>query len=407
VCPACGDVLLRDGTCFRCSRGDDLARSAARELIEADDEDFDLITRVADQQSLAEHLALELAALLDSEDVEIAEFLVGELDDRGFLEMPLDQAAASLDVDLARVELVLGAIQSVGPLGVGARSVQECLQIQLDRWESIGVTHPLARRLVTEHLDALGLGKYGQLARELNVSYDDIIEARDFVRSHLRPYPIAESTDLAPWERQEGPGFIAPDVVVRIDDEGEIDVEIVESRRFSLSISPLYRELAAHLEAGRQAEGGMSKADKEHVQAQVQRARQFLTHIQERRDTMRRVTAYTMARQERFLRHGPRQLQPLTRAEVAEALDLHESTISRAVSGKYILLPSRQVVPYAMMFKAALSIHDVLREIIEGEGHSLTDAELVDELKSRGYKVARRTVAKYRNEMGILPSSLR
>ncbi len=408
VCPACGDPLLRDGTCFRCSRGDDLARQAAQSLAEADDDEFDYFTRVADQRSLAEHLLAELAAVLDDADLAVAEFLVGELDERGFLETPLSMAAMTMGVDEDRVERVLAVLQSVGPLGVGARSVEECLVIQLDRWEELGVAHPLARRLVVDHLDDLGHGKFAELARILDADYEDVVAARDFIRTHLRPYPVAESTDLEPWEREEGPGYIAPDVVVRIGDDDEITVEVIESRRFHLGISPMYRDLARRLEgAGDAVAEHLSDADSAHVQSQVHRAQRFLTHIGERRQTLRRVSDYVMSRQEAFLRHGPRQLVPLTRAEVAEVLGVHESTVSRAVGGKYVQLPSRQVVAYATFFKAALSVHDVLREVIEGEDHPLTDTELAAELARRGYKVARRTVAKYRNEMGILPSSLR
>jgi RNA polymerase sigma-54 factor len=409
-CPACGDPLLADGSCYRCRRGEDLAGLAARDLVEGEDEDepFDVLAVVPDQRSLAEHLLDELAMVLDPSDLPIAEFLVGELDERGFLGSSVDMAAASLGVSVARVEQVLTMLQLVGPLGLGARSVEECLALQLARWEAAGLAHPLARPLVTEHLDDLAAGRYSQLARQLGATNEDVIAARDFIRSHLRPYPIAERIDLAPWERVRGTGFVAPDVVVRSTDDG-FDVEVVESRRYVVSISPLYRDLATALEAGRQADAhaGLSGKDREHVRLQVQRARQFMQHIRERRDTVRRVAAYVMARQSEFLRHGPRQMVPLTRAEVAEALDLHESTVSRATAGKYVLLPSRQVVPFAAFFKAATSVQDVLRELVAQEDRPLTDTELAELLAEQGYDVARRTVAKYRNQLGILPSSLR
>jgi len=408
VCPACGDPLLSDGTCLRCSRGESLADQAARATVEYDEEEHDALSRVADQMSLQEHLMSELTTALDESDWPIAEFLVGELDDRGFLEMSLETVAASLDVPLERVEIVLRALQHVGPLGLGARSVEECLEIQLDRWAEMGEVNELARLLITEHLDDLGQGKYSQLARSLGVEYDDIIAARDFIRSRLRPYPIAESDDTELWEATEAPGFIAPDVIVRLVDD-EIEISIMESRRYSLSISPLYREYAALMAEGREIEDGVGLSDEDvkHIATQVGSARQFMTHVRERRETMRRVSAYVMARQEDYLRRGPRYLKPLTRAEVAEALDLHESTVSRATAGKYVLLPNKQVVPFGSFFKAALSVQDVLRELVENEERPLTDSELADMLTERGYRVARRTVAKYRNQMGILPSSLR
>jgi len=410
LCPACGDPLLPGGTCLRCRRGEDLAGEAARALVEPDSEAeaFDVLTSIADQRSLHEYLLSELAMVLDAADMPIAEYLVGELDDRGFLETSLDLAGHSLGVAPARVERVLAALQSVGPLGIGARSVEECLRLQLDRWAEAGVTCPLARELITEHLEALGRGQYAQLARQLGGSAEDVIAARDFIRTHLRPYPIAEETDLSPWDRQTGPGFIAPDVIVRYGKgDDDLEIEVIESRRYRLSISPMYRELVARLESGQAPRAGLSAREGAHIHSQVHQARQFLGHIRDRRETLHRVTAYVMARQTAFLRHGPRHLLPLTRAEVAEALALHESTISRATAGKYVLLPSQQVVAFSTFFKAALSVQDVLREIVAGEPHPLTDTELAEALAARGYPIARRTVAKYREQMGILPSSLR
>jgi len=405
-CPACGDPLRRDGTCLRCSRGEDLAGAAARDVAEADDEDSDRFARVADQMDLAEHVLAELAVVLDREDMPIAEFLVGELDDRGFLGTPLDVVAASVEVPLAHVERVLTALQSVGPLGLGARDVRECLLLQLDRWSELGVTDPLARRIVEEHLNDLGHGRYAQIARALGVGHEAVVAARDFIRDHLRPYPVAEAVDLALWEQQAGASAISPDVIVRLTADGALHIDVVESRRFHLSISPLYRRYAERIEAGRPIEN-LTSSEQRHVEAHVQRARRFMGHVRERRETVRRVAAYALARQEAFLRHGPRHLVPLTRAEVAEALGCHESTVSRATAGKYVLLPSRHVIPFAHLFKVALSVHDVLREIVADEDHPLTDDELAAALRERGYRVARRTVAKYRNEMGILPSSLR
>lgn len=406
LCPACGDPLLPDGTCLRCARGEDLAGIAARDLVEFEEEDTDRFHRVADQMGLHEHVLAELATVLDAEHLAVAEFLVGELDERGFLETPLDQVAATLNVPLSRVEAALEALQSVGPVGLGARSVEECLLLQLDRWEELGVRHPLARPILTRHLSDLGHGRYGQIARALSVEHDEVVEARDFIRSHLRPYPIAEETDVSPWDRATGPGFVAPDVVVRLGEDGQLDIDVIESRRYALSVNRLYRRYAEEIAAGSEADP-LSPRDRKHVEAQVQSAEQFIHHVRERRATMRRVAAYVMARQEAYLRRGPRHLVALTRAEVADALELHESTVSRATAGKYVLLPSRQVVPFANFFKVALSVHDVLREIIAAEDRPLTDDELAAILTERGFRVARRTVAKYRNQMGILPSSLR
>ena len=426
VCPRCGEPILANGRCLRCRSGDELIDDARQSVVEAEDEEWDAFRAVADQRSLQEHLLDELAMALDAADIEIGEYLIGELDERGFLDARIiERVARSLRVDSARVEAVLHVLQSVGPLGLGARSVGECLNIQLDRWEEAGQGHPLARALVSEHLDDLAHGRFAHIASALDSTPDEVVSGRDYIRTHLRPYPIAETTDLEPWERQTGPGSQAPDVVIRSDENDTLMVEVIESRRYALSIDPSYGRYIARLEAGGPAKGAeeeggdsvgedpvgedphLSAKDINHVQEHVERAQQFLSHIDERRRTMSRVTDYVVRRQEAFIRRGPRELIPLTRAEVAEALSLHESTVSRATAGKHVMLPNRQVIPFSNFFKAALSVQDVLREIVENEDRPLADTELAELLSERGYQIARRTVAKYRGILGILPSSLR
>ena len=170
-----------------------------------------------------------------------------------------------------------------------------------------------------------------------------------------------------------------------------------------MRIAPYYQRMAKRTDDV----GGVQARDREQVRDYVNRARAFLSHIQERRMTMRRVSDYIVERQKEFLRHGTRHMKALTRAEVAEAIGLHESTVSRATANKYVMLPWRQVVPFSHFFQASLSVRDVLREIIVSEDKPLTDAELVKRLADKGYHIARRTVAKYRDQLRILPSSLR
>jgi RNA polymerase sigma-54 factor len=139
----------------------------------------------------------------------------------------------------------------------------------------------------------------------------------------------------------------------------------------------------------------------------VARAKLFMSNINQRRETMMRIARVLVEVQEDFLRHGVRHLRPLTRAQVAERTGLHESTVSRATAGKYVMLPNRMVIPFSDFFTASLSIKDVRKEIIVREGRPLTDREIVSLLRDEGIRVARRTVAKYRSQLGILPSTLR
>jgi RNA polymerase sigma-54 factor len=129
--------------------------------------------------------------------------------------------------------------------------------------------------------------------------------------------------------------------------------------------------------------------------------------MRQRRETIRRIAEYLIERQGGFLRHGVRHLEPLTRAEVAAALGVHESTVSRATANKYVQIPNREIVPFSHFFTASLSIKDVIQELIAHETAPLTDQDIVEILRKRGMTVARRTVTKYRGQLGILPSTLR
>jgi RNA polymerase sigma-54 factor len=220
------------------------------------------------------------------------------------------------------------------------------------------------------------------------------------MRQHLRPFPLERASDgAAPLETS----FLAPDVIIREEDD-RLVVEVIESRRFYLRLNPLYQELSQAI-AQRQQE--VSSEEREHLNTFVARARLFLTNMRQRRETIRRIAEYLAERQEGFLRRGVRHLAPLTRAEVAAVIGVHESTVSRATANKYVQVPSREIVPFSTFFTASLSVKDVIAELIANEKAPLTDQEIVETLRQRGFDVARRTVAKYRGQLGILPSTLR
>jgi RNA polymerase sigma-54 factor len=179
---------------------------------------------------------------------------------------------------------------------------------------------------------------------------------------------------------------------------------VVESRRFYLRLNPLYQDLAQAVSRGLQE---ISSEERDHLSAFVSRARLFLTNLRQRHETIRRIAEYLVERQEAFLRHGVRYLAPLTRAEVAAAIGVHESTVSRATANKYVQIPSKEIIPFSHFFTPSLSIKDVIQELITKEQSPLTDQDIVEILRQRGFDVARRTVAKYRGQLGILPSTLR
>lgn len=401
VCPRCGRPLNDAMMCIYCSHEDQRLAEAERSDYSAasDDEEFDPLLMVATPAQLSEVLLRDLRASLPDTDYFIAEYLVGCLDEQGFLDAETSDIARTLTVDEDRVVRVLLKLQEIAPVGVGARTVQECLLLQLRRLAEEDVTHPYIERLITAHWNDLADHRYGAIAQTLGIDYDDVVEARDFMRQYLRPYPLSLGNDGS-----NRPNYISPDVIIR-DNAGKLEAEVLMSERSFLRINPLYQSLARPAKNNPEAE--LSSEERDHLQQYVTRAQMFLTNMRQRRETIRRISEYLIDNQEDFLRLGVRHLRPMTRAEVADGIGVHESTVSRATANKYVQIPNRSIIPFSNFFTASLNVKDVLLELVNNEKTPLTDQELVELLAERGFEVARRTVAKYRNQLNILPSTLR
>jgi len=385
-CPACGSSLI-GARCLACP---ELRRtSSERADIGAG---LDDAGRVPDRVSPRDQLVREARLLLDAADRPLVTFVAGSLDEHGLLPAGAAELARQVGCSEERMTRVVEALRLAGPPGVAALSVKECLLLQLDELEAHGQRHPLVRTVIVRHLDALARGRLDAIAKATRVTAADIAEARAFIRRHLRPYPAIDlrSTPVLP---------VIPTVAMlrRAGDPEAFEVEILEQRRFDLQLSPAYRAAVAE---------GVDPAAR-HVQSSVQRANRFIASLQERWGTLRTVSEYVAARQHDFLLRGLRALRPLTRAQVAVAVGLHESTVSRATAGKSVLIPSGSIVPFGSFFTASLGVRDVLRELITSETRARTDTELAAALAGRGYPIARRTVAKYREQLGILPHAQR
>jgi RNA polymerase sigma-54 factor len=183
-------------------------------------------------------------------------------------------------------------------------------------------------------------------------------------------------------------------------DEAAFTVEVLNSPRRMLRLNPLYQELARNA-------AELGEEERQHVQEYVARARVFLANLRQRESTLKRIGESIVERQREFLLHGVRHLAPMTRAEIAAELGLHESTISRATADKTTTLPDGSLLAISEFFVAARNVQDVLRELIANELNPLSDQELAEMLSERGYPIARRTVAKYRDQLKIPPSHLR
>ncbi|HEX7733507.1 MAG TPA: RNA polymerase factor sigma-54 [Ktedonobacteraceae bacterium] len=364
-----------------------------------EDQEFDPLARIPMGQTLAEVLLQQLEALVSPDDALIAEQLVGNLNERGYLEISTREIAEHLEVLPKRVEYVLSQLQSLEPPGIGARDLRECLLIQLQALSEQEPERKLATLLIERYLDRLGKNQFQEIARELKVSEQEVRQAAHYIRSTLNPYPAhSYSADLN--FARTGTAYVRPDVLIRKGESG-YEVELIEEKRYNFRVGQGYNTRPLHLSPD-QAGVEMQR----YVNHHAERARFFIDCIQRRWRTLKRVAELVVDYQREFLEKGVRYLRPLTRAEVATRLNLDEGTVSRATANKYALLPNGRLMPISDFFDGSLGVKDILRELIASEEarHHFSDDELARLMGTRGIPMARRTVTKYREEMGI-PSS--
>lgn len=372
------------------------------------DDEWDPFSTVAAPWSMRDHLLWQISPLVSGVELEVASLLLENLDQHGLLDCGLESIARTVDVPVERVEHVLSLVQRQDPVGIGARTTEESLLIQLETMDGEGETTRLCERLIREHWESLCKGRLDRIAKCLQVATEDIQSARDFIRTHLNPYPMrACFSSPTHAERPVEAQYLRPDVVISVDGpvgQEEFEIRFPEQGRFRLGLDRSYRELCEALEAG--GEQG-DAAGQEHVRECLARGKLFISGWEERWRTLRRVVEGLVEHQREFLLLGERHLRPLTRARLADELGLHESTVSRAVASKYALIPGGRIVALADFFDGSLKAKSLIKEWISGESHPLTDGELVDLLAQAGIELARRTVQTYRQELGILPSGLR
>jgi RNA polymerase sigma-54 factor len=379
-CPICRGALPT--RCPVCSvpahgRGVDHQFAGATEVAEAE----------TDAQALHRAVRLETSTA----DAAIVDYLIDSLDRHGFLDRSCAQLAAELGVDESAVAHVLDVVRRCGPPGVGATDVKECLLFQLDALDLDDDQAGLARAVISRHLPDLARGHFALIATALGTSRGQIQDVLDLIRRRLRPYPVFDGNAV------EMPCYVVPDVIVREHEviRGEFSVELVEPAVTRLVIRPTDRRRGARTEGS----GTAGEA--------AQQARSFVAQLQDRWETLRRVAEYAVLRQKDFLVDGPASLRPLTRAEVAAVLNLHESTVSRAVADKYVLLPGGSIVPLSDFFGFSGGLDAQLRELLDSADGPISDRRLAELLRDAGYPIARRTVAKHRARLGLTAASMR
>lgn len=379
-----------------------LSQSASRAPRTAEDEErrqflFDSLTTPV---TLQEHLMWQLSLTETSkENRKIAEMLIGNLDERGFLQTKLGDLSLSQGIPLASLRRAAAIIQGFDPPGVGAEDLRECLLIQLRRQ---GREHSLESRIVASHLDDLARKRFPQIARKLSVPVSEISRAAEHIAT-LNPRP-ASAFSSAPRQ------YISPDVHVE-KVNGNYTVTLNDDQLPRLRISNLYKELMSSPGSREEVRG--------YIRDKIRSGKFLIRSIHQRQQTIQRIAEEIVKRQREFFDEGPSRLKPMNMSQVAEAVGVHETTVSRAISGKYMSTP-RGVFEMRYFFTSGVATEDggqmsntsvkrTLAEVVRGEDPSKpwSDEELVAKLAERGIRIARRTVAKYREELNILPSHLR
>lgn len=366
-----------------------------------DEEDHTYEQYVSRDETLTDHLLLQLSlSKIKSDEAAIGRYIIEAIDDNGYLTMSLEEVAEALGEDIEKVDHVLDVIQNFDPVGVGARDLRECLVIQLS---ARGMLTDEIEYVIYNMLEELANKKFAVIAKQLGLKKEDVQELSDLIKT-LDPKP----------GRAYGSGketnYIVPDIILE-SHHGEFELSSNFKSSPKLRVSSYYDKLvqeAAH-------DGELKK----YINEKFNSAVWLIKSIEQRRRTIYDVSEAIFKHQEEFFQKGEKYLKPLTLRQIAEELGIHESTVSRTINGKYIQSP-RGIYELKYFFSTGISTGDggsvssssiksVIKDLIKSEDEKkpYSDQEIADILKRRDIEISRRTVAKYRESLGILSSSKR
>lgn len=356
---------------------------------------------VAFNYTLTEFLIEQLHfSSLKGQDAEIGRYIIENIDDNGYLSMSLEDICSVLDVDLDSCERVLNLIHTFEPSGVGARDLNECLIIQL---ASLGELTDEIEFIISNRLKDLADNKYALISKEVGISLTEVQGIADLIKT-LEPKPGRG------FDSDNSIKYIIPDIYVE-ETNGEYVVSANDGSTPSLHISSYYNSLTEE-----------AKSDKElsnYLNNRFNSAMWLMKSIEQRKKTIYNVASAIVQFQNDFFAKGERFLKPLTLKQIAETVGVHESTVSRAINGKYMQCP-RGVFELKYFFTGGIlnedgsgvssnSIKSMIKEFVDTEDDKkpLSDSKISEMLHEKGIDISRRTVAKYRDDIGILPSSKR
>ena len=352
-------------------------------------------------ETLQQHLQRQLdLSMVDPEIREAAQAILGNLDDRGFLDLPAKTLGIQMGLRPEHVEQALELVQSFDPVGIGATGIPESLLLQLERTTG---KETIEYKIVRDHLEDLARKRHPQIARVLGTTVERIAEAASRI-GRLTPNPGGEYDPT-------GNPYILPDVVIERDDDGNWYAHLTGEHLPNLRINDFYKDMIGKT--------GTDAKARQFLRDQIRDGRSLIHAISLRQETILAIAHKLIEHQPAFLNKGHRYLRPLTMNDIADELSLHATTISRAVAGKYIFTPHGLMEMRAFFATgyqtsdgtevSNAGVREAIQQLVTAENPAkpLSDEFLMKALDQQGIKVARRTVAKYREQLSILPSHLR
>jgi RNA polymerase sigma-54 factor len=364
-------------------------------------EEKSLENYLAQKPSLYEHLEFQLHLFSTTpEEQEIGQYLIGSIDQNGYLTAKLDDVARQLNVDLEEVEKALELIQSFNPPGLGARDLPECLILQLRQYDK---DSEIARNIINNHLTDLARGRLNHIAQKVGAPVRKVQEICDLIRT-LDPKPGLQFSG-------DEIKYVTPDVIVE-KIEGEYVVIINDFNFPRLIVNNMYESMLKQADA-------QSQEARKYLEEKIGSAIWLIRSIEQRRMTLYRVSRCIVDLQTEFLDKGVKYLKPMTLRQVAEMINVHESTVSRATTNKYMQTP-QGLFELKYFFSTGVecsgedkvsskSIKHMLQDIVAREDpqHPISDEAISQQLQEKGIRISRRTVAKYRQELNIPSTSAR
>jgi RNA polymerase sigma-54 factor len=360
-------------------------------------DDGDWLERVASSKSAVEQLLDQARLIAPSDDLPIMTYLIYALDDRGFLTVPEDELAGDLHISPERAKRNIAWLRQLDPPGIGARDVRECFLLQCCHLETQGCDCKTVCRILDMAWDDLLHQQWKRIAEKSGLSEREVLDAFSFIQHNLCPYPLSLLVDTL----DESSVLPYPDIIIHRNPPGSHDqfsVEVPAAGAFELRVNPAFRQTAY---ASARVESGLAPAQREWIQQAMEHARLYVQAVEHRWSTLSRIAQFLVEYQADFFQCGPRHLKPLTRTEIAQRLGLHESTISRAVSDKVLQLPNGRLIPLGDLFDRSLAAKEAIRQLVAESSEPLSDREIAQRLECQSFQLSRRTIAKYREQLGI------